>query len=53
MGGRYIHRETPAHQCGCPRSGMNIGDVWQCDCGQKWRYSHPPSKHGAKRWLQV
>lgn len=20
----------------------SIGDVWQCDCGQYWRYGHPP-----------
>lgn len=39
----------------CPVPGWaNVGDVWQCDCGRRWKFKNPgnPSYAGwSLTWL--
>ena len=32
-----IRRDDPHHRC-CPQPYQMLpGDIWRCDCGQRWR----------------
>lgn len=54
MSGQFLRQR---HRCDCP-TVANLGDVWQCDCGQRWtRVSSgtpimggmPPGAHWERR----